>query len=75
MIYKTKPTINAVQTLKSLIDKTHYPENNLWKMVSDLDTESRKINKEIAKFLEKIKFGNKLNFYDEIKFISHKITL
>lgn len=51
LIYKAKPTINAVQTLKSLIDKTQYPENNLWKKVSDLDTESRKINKEIAKFL------------------------
>ena len=57
------------------MDKTHYPQNNLSRKISDLEIESRKLNKEINKFLQKTKIGNKLTFYDEIKFVSNKITL
>lgn len=75
LLSKSKATINAIQTLKLLLDKCQYPTNVFHKKIVDLDNEGKNINREAIKFLEKPKYVDHMGFYEEIKFINNKLTL
>jgi hypothetical protein len=45
LLSKSKPTINGVQTLKTLLDRANYPLNIMSKKITELEVESKNLNK------------------------------
>ena len=71
---KRKPSINAIQNLKIIVDKIRYPNNEIKKNIINLDGEGKILNKQISRFLDKPKLPEFMEFHEELRFIHAKIS-
>lgn len=64
MFSKRKPTINAVQNLKTLFERTMYPNNQVLHRLNVLDNEGKNLNRQIMKYLDKPKVQEFMEIFE-----------